>query len=132
MRYCAARRMLSDVRTKQITLFAFHRPDRLSVLDSSGKTPSSLMEGTITSHGDYDQCLDIHSRGFEVEVRGKYCAVDVFTLHSAKRTRHDKKFALGMKSFFVGYPFSIGMCIPNACRDEELRQLLSNCEYHMP
>ena len=51
----------------------------LKVIDATGKIPSGLSNGVLTSFGDYDQCLNVVSPehvGPSMEpIRGKYCLV---------------------------------------------------------
>ncbi|KAH6946856.1 hypothetical protein HPB50_015645 [Hyalomma asiaticum] len=50
------------------------------VLDSSGKIPDGVLEGTLVALGSYNECVDLVARdeGQDHEYfRGQYCALDV-------------------------------------------------------
>ncbi|KAH9361401.1 hypothetical protein HPB48_003925 [Haemaphysalis longicornis] len=52
----------------------------LAVLDSSGKIPDGILEGSLVAMGSYNECVDIvaQDEGQENEYfRGQYCALDV-------------------------------------------------------
>ncbi|XP_072144358.1 uncharacterized protein [Dermacentor andersoni] len=52
----------------------------LKMLDSSGKIPDGVLEGTLVAMGSYNECVNIVARddGQEREYfRGQYCALDV-------------------------------------------------------
>jgi hypothetical protein len=103
--------------------------NKLLVLDSSGKS-SGLFSKTLSSLGDYDQCLEIARH----EIVGKYCSVDQFAVQRYRPTRfaklepgpeHAQKFWLGKLPNFVGMPFSTGLCVPATCSEDDVRELLS-------
>lgn len=93
------------------------------VLDSSGRTPH-LTRATITSLGEYDQCLSITHN----EIRGSYCLLDIVVLKrndGAAPQSTVQKFDLATSSAWKGYPFAFGVCIPHRCHLADLKQLLN-------
>lgn len=47
------------------------------VLDASGRFPSGFMQGNWHDFGDYYQCLGINKVIQDVDIQGKYCAIQV-------------------------------------------------------
>lgn len=94
------------------------------MLDAAGKAPG-YFAGTLTSLGDYDQCLDllrhqVPGRAFD----GQYCAIDNAPLRNEAISESDK-FSLGGNINFVGFPFSSALCVPSTCTPDDLRHILS-------
>ncbi|KAK8774063.1 hypothetical protein V5799_011404 [Amblyomma americanum] len=49
-------------------------------MDSSGKIPDGVLEGTLVALGSYNECVDIVARDEDQEreyFRGQYCALDI-------------------------------------------------------
>lgn len=93
--------------------WAYHFPD------SSGKASPGLLRSTITSMGDYDQCLDIHhaSKG----ITGMYCMIDLF--HVKMRVGKGK-LALHQVSLPEDHPHMASLCLPSACRLQQVQQMI--------
>lgn len=104
------------------------------VLDASGKTPPSLFKASITSMGDYDQCLDVSTSDFT----GMYCMPDLFpprlkvTVNEWRdaRVEHAKEpqVNLAHMSAFKDYAFCFSLCLPSTCTASEVRNLLASGE----
>ncbi|KAI1303725.1 hypothetical protein HDE_02217 [Halotydeus destructor] len=102
------------------------------MMDASGKTPSAYLESTVTSFGDYDECLDIHTPGFD----GQYCMPDLFPLKTKEQqtrwprpSRSERaatgKVNLGDIAVFKGMSFNFALCVPSTCTAEEVRNVLA-------
>ena len=50
-------------------------------MDASGKVPEGILSGTLSSLGDYDECLDTKLMDPESEVSrivtGQYCSINI-------------------------------------------------------
>lgn len=60
------------------------------VLDASGKFPEGILDGTFTSLGAYDECLDIKLtdlRNSTDAAKGQYCAVNILPLLPPKPSK---------------------------------------------
>lgn len=61
----------------RLTFFIFY----FKVLDSSGKPPSGILEGTLTDFGSFELCLSVDTRQEEPDevnpFTGKYCILDI-------------------------------------------------------
>ena len=103
-------------------------------IDSSGKTPTSFMRSTITSFGDYDECISI--KDTLNNLVGKYCAFDIFANHAANvsksgtNTIGNSTFLLTQVPVFKGVPFIHSICLPSQCSQIEIRQMLSTGKAH--
>jgi hypothetical protein len=89
------------------------------ILDASAKIPSSFLESTVTSLGDYDECLSITNHDYI----GKYCMVDVFPLRPQEHTWKPELLHLGKYSFFNGTAYFFGLCFPSTCSKSDVRSL---------
>lgn len=94
-------------------------------IDSSANLPSGFLDGTLSSLGDYDQCLAIESPSQGTVIRGSYCMVK-FT--RAKRTYSspvENEIADGL-FLYSAIPLSVAICLPDACTSErDIRSLLA-------
>ncbi|KAI1303711.1 Nose resistant to fluoxetine protein 6 [Halotydeus destructor] len=104
----------------------------LTVIDSSGKTPSALFESTLSSFGDYNECLDINTPSFT----GQYCMPDLFPVKtkrqhatwpgpSRKERAASGRVNLGDIAVFRGLSFNFGLCVPSTCTAGEIRNILA-------
>ncbi|KAJ9593680.1 hypothetical protein L9F63_014775, partial [Diploptera punctata] len=119
----------------------------LSLLDSSGKMPSGILNGNINQYGDFDQCLNIHIKHdsklypeMKNQLIGKYCLalLDVDLRNSNRKTlKHldDLIFSYRHISGTVndtGHRISRfttinwGFCIPSSCTAQDLSDSLIN------
>ena len=107
------------------------------VLDANGHWPSGMMSGTLTSLGDYDQCLDVDNQE-EHRIVGQYCLMKVGPELPPKKpviTFKDRFINVSgthfqntwieshvIKSLYNFYYFSMtnGICVPSTCTREDL------------
>lgn len=100
------------------------------ILDSSAKTPSAHLDGTFTSYGDFDQCLELSADEGNVheEYRTQYCIVPVSQLGSQvndwdqfqeqmilERLDEPRKIRLKAVSIFKDHAHLYGLCLPSTC-----------------
>lgn len=96
------------------------------MIDSSGKIPAGFTEGTVTSLGDYDECLEIASPKAD-DVQGKYCLVDIFPMGYKNRTkRTDGKISLNSMQHFNASAYYFGLCFPSKCSTQDVKKLLQH------
>lgn len=98
-----------------------------SDVDASSKTPSGFLEGTQSSFGDYDQCINL--------IKGaKYCMikthalgppVDDWKLIEESRRYPDavKKINLKGVTVFKDSQYATGLCLPDVCSDSDFYAL---------
>ena len=91
-------------------------------IDASGKTPAGVFRSTVTTMGDYDQCLSIHSND---GLKGKYCMIDMFAMKKAAANGSSSRVDLGRVSIFSGFPHWTAMCFPAACGEQEMQSALA-------
>ena len=95
------------------------RHDDFMMLDASAKMPNSLLDSTVTSLGDFDECLAIQTNGHI----GKYCVVDLFPLRPEEHVWRPNILHFGKYSFFNGTSYFFGLCFPSTCSENEVRSL---------
>lgn len=122
-------------------------------VDSSGKTPAGLIRATMSSFGDFDECLSIDEVLNEVNVVGKYCAYDTFPVRTSNNNSNNSTSQFGINQFdyfslgdfilnripkspintlhldqvtvFKGLAFLNSICLPSQCSTIEVKHLLS-------
>lgn len=105
------------------------------LLDSSAKTPAAFLESTVSSIGDYDECLAVSSGGqVEGQFNGKYCMVDMFA-QGPPSDSYDVRPLNGqliVKSLpiFRDSSFIFGLCFPSTCQESDVRQFVAFGELH--
>lgn len=106
------------------------------VLDSNGHFPSGLLSGTLTSLGDYDQCLSV--RNNQYDILGKYCLLKLrpslpkkqkvvtfknrFINLNGTRLQNswiDNNIVEQMYSFYF-YHIINGICVPSSCSENDI------------
>lgn len=102
-------------------------------IDASGKSPAGTLRSTMTSMGDYDQCLGIHhvDAASGESFTGKYCMIDMFSMRwdnnsSDNDNKNNKKIDLSRVSVFSGFPHWTAMCLPSACKEQEMQSALAD------
>lgn len=96
----------------------------MSVVDSSGKIPAAFLDGTVTSPGDYDECIGIKGQD-DGDIYGKYCMVDMFPHgYEQDKRRTDGKVSLSSMRHFTQSAYYFGLCFPNACSPSDVRGLV--------
>lgn len=96
------------------------------MIDSSGKIPPGFTDGTVTSLGDYDECIEIKSPTVD-DVEGKYCLIDIFPIgykNRAKRT--DGKISLNSMQYFNASAYYFGLCFPSKCSTSDVKKLVQH------
>lgn len=117
-------------------------------MTSSGQLPTGLLSGTISSFGDYDQCLAAKERAIDEtqSLSGKYCLLEV-SLPILENNNTGRSLLIGasrrqdilpqdvfsqelvsrlamLHSAFYTSNLTIGLCVPSTCSGEELVQLI--------
>ena len=96
------------------------------MIDSSGKIPAGFTEGTVTSLGDYDECIELKSPVVD-DVQGKYCLIDIFPIgykNGAKRA--DGKISLNSMQHFNASAYYFGLCFPSKCSTQDVKQIVQH------
>jgi len=115
-----------------------------SVIDSTGKTPTGLLDFTYADFGEYDQCLNIKNTdtNSDTHTLGKYCLVSLLpdeiltsahlennplVLSQQSHANHSVD-QLFNKMFEAESNFTLmlGFCIPSQCKESDLRYLLNS------
>ncbi|GFY69563.1 nose resistant to fluoxetine protein 6 [Trichonephila inaurata madagascariensis] len=101
------------------------------------------MSGTVTSLGEFEQCLETvvphPKRKDEILFQGQYCLVEIRPPLPVKQRRFTYKDQLEELSNYTGsefmeyfstkahlmysYPFRLGICIPSGCTQNDLAQV---------
>ena len=125
---CAAAlaRVARDLRSGERWAYRF--------LDSSARTPAGLLDGTVSSFGDYDECLDIQPPADvgtqQPDLLGKHCLLkftsgSLFGEASAASQPAIAREVRDALHLFDTFTLNLGFCVPSACDAGDLRSLLS-------
>lgn len=87
-------------------------------LDASANLPSGFLDGTISSLGDYDQCVSIESPDEEAFIRGSYCMVKFTKVPRECNTPVQDEITNGL-FLYDALPLSLAICLPDACTSEQ-------------
>lgn len=120
-----AKNGLSNVRQVSINQFLISSKI-FSDLDTSGKLPASFIEATHTAIGDFTECLEpsgISSR----PVSSQYCMVEIFP--ERPPTEVPGKIHVAHKRTCVNCPFFQGLCLPDVCSQNDIRNLVNSGWY---
>ena len=112
-----------------------HNVPTYPFIDSSGKIPDGILDGTLTSLGDYDQCLSIRMTqdghrddNSEMLLTGKYCVLKF--MPAAKEGRHANSSLLQQvrrnSHVFEDFKISIGTCLPDSCQESDIKNIYSH------
>lgn len=113
-------------------------------LDASAKLPSGFLDGTVTSLGDYDECLDITSHVKDDLIEGAYCMVrftkatatttsssstspppsNITTSTASEASAIQNELADGL-ALYNTFTLNIGICLPSSCNENDIRSLLN-------
>ena len=78
------------------------------------------MSATVTSFGDYDQCINIHGSDYS----GSHCMVQVRMNIGNVETEVDVLLNETNPKFGHFYPIH-GLCMPSTCSSDEIRSIVS-------
>jgi len=120
------------------------------VIDSYGRPSAGFLDGTVTSLGDYDECLRVEFPKFygdEIATVGKYCILRLNFPVPRKPARiryheplvnlngtnlHEtvwSHLAKHINSVYTVKGFRFGVCLPSTCSVEELEPLIRRCKW---
>lgn len=100
------------------------------VLDASAKTSSGFLVGTVSSFGDYDQCLNINTQeeGNNLPT-GQYCTIKLeFQFGEENSTNNElssiQSLVMNRVPMFNYYYKQIGLCLPSACSVDDVNLII--------
>ncbi|KAF8782092.1 Nose resistant to fluoxetine protein 6 like protein [Argiope bruennichi] len=121
-----------------------------SFIDASGKIIDGMLQGTMSSLGEYDQCVnttavdDKRGKNFgKAMFVGQYCAIDVKPPLPAKRNYYKlnepleelREFSKGgnvineaakTAQFFQFLSMRYGICVPSGCSPADIQEALNS------
>lgn len=98
--------------------------DAYRFLDSSARAAPALLEGSASSFGDYDECLDISIH--DPSIQGQYCLVK-FEVGQEKDAQLEVVAKMrGIYPVANFYNLLHGLCIPSACSLQDLQEILGS------
>ncbi|XP_054720749.1 uncharacterized protein LOC129230376 [Uloborus diversus] len=68
---CLGALMQLSTALRQSKLWAY------KMLDSSGRFPEGFLSGTLTSLGNYEECVNIHVNETKLKLQGQYCTISL-------------------------------------------------------
>ena len=123
-------------------------------MDSTGLFfDSGILRGSLSSLGQYDECLSIKSPIYNDEqiqqIKGKYCLANLIlplpkygsynqsdfqNIDSTIPASHQINMGLFVNTLNImgGTLYSFGICIPNTCRAEDVENVLNKCMFIIP
>lgn len=132
----------SDGIKRVIKAFGKLELSAVKMLDSWGRfPPSGMLQGTYTSFGSYDECLEINFDNSKTQTQ--YCTllfsnslpprvayhnvlhpVTIFRNATKKGLDNDLALYLASKAHFMYYmPLRLGVCLPTDCSTKEVEQI---------
>lgn len=95
------------------------------MVETAGKLAPGFLDSTVTSLGDYDGCLSVKSDE-KAPVFGQYCMLDMFPTGKDEDEHKRKNIYLKSIPVFKGTPVFVGLCVPNTCSSDDVRELVKN------
>ena len=103
-------------------------------MDASSKTTAGLIGGTVTSFGDYDQCLDIETD--DSAFQGQYCSYKLAYRRNsdegANETREINQFLATHIPVFEWYYINQAVCLPSTCSDSDAASIIDQILVGLP
>lgn len=99
------------------------------MVDASSKSPSGVLDGTVTSFGDYDECLDIESKGTRPRLFGKHCMANFKFDKKELSNLNISRRVLDRSPVFEHYFLNVGLCLPSTCRTEDIEKIIKHGMY---
>ncbi|XP_042904392.1 nose resistant to fluoxetine protein 6 [Parasteatoda tepidariorum] len=125
-------------------MFGLRKTKRWAIhmVDSSGKLPSGILEGTVMDFGSYDECLKIRFNDSSLSFRGQYCMVGYssplispFSPNSSSGKKYIDSYGyppewiakeiINAGGYLKRVAFWLGTCVPSTCSQEDMTKLLS-------
>ncbi len=99
------------------------------MIDSSGRLPIGIIDGTLSAHGDLDQCIDIQVKDeHQLSFVGQYCTVKLTLPLPLDSMNYSNKssYLRAMTAFRFQTNPSIynGICLPSTCSPKDIQTLL--------
>ena len=96
------------------------------VLDASSKSPSGLLDGSVTSFGDFDQCLAMKTpENVFPSFVGKYCSIEMSVVTEGEHFAGNISDVLRTRIPAFGFSnLQFGLCLPSLCSEKEIDVLL--------
>lgn len=108
-----------------------------TVIDASSKTPAGVLDGTLSSYGDYDQCLALgHDARFVAPFAGQHCMIKLDPNFKSNNNNMHRSLLQIERSLektlpiFEYYYINVGLCVPASCSVEDVSSLVTRSEYH--
>lgn len=101
------------------------------VLDASAKTSAGFLHGTVSSFGDYDQCLNINRGKDSSSVTGQYCTIKLavdFNLTRSEKLSAIQSSILNHVPTFGYYYKQIALCLPSTCSPDDIDSIVKDGE----
>ncbi|CAN8004291.1 unnamed protein product [Ixodes hexagonus] len=110
-------------------------PWAVRLLDSTGKYPTGILQGSQTDLGAFDECLEtiVHDQFGHERIRGQYCSVYVTVVNDTSFTDilvPAMSMSHPRATEFVGFfgdstlnAINVGLCITNDCSRDDLQAI---------
>jgi len=112
------------------------------VLDATSKIPTGLMNANINWVGSYKECNRVLNSRVKPNIKGRYCNAVIgspliiqnavnFILFICNSITNTKIFFQLKNDLQISPDFglNVGMCFANSCGDDEVKSIVSNCNF---
>jgi hypothetical protein len=103
------------------------------VFDSSGRLPIGIIDGTLVSSGDYNQCLDVRTQtDIEIPFVGQYCTAKLtLPLDLDYNYPNETFYERAMTTFRNQLTPSVynAFCVPSICSAKDVKTILRESSY---
>lgn len=101
----------------------------ISVLDASSKSSAGILDGTVTSYGDYDECLSIVPPNVGLQFTPKYCIVELTLNPRFENIGHMNKFINFSTTAIGATKILFGTCSLSLCSDSDISSIINESEF---
>jgi hypothetical protein len=90
-----------------------------------------MLDGTLTSFGDYDECLYLKSRDVSPAFVGKYCSIEMsLELDGKQSAENISRLMKERIPVFGSSNLLLGLCLPSLCSNHEIEKLIKTSGYN--
>ena len=94
------------------------------VLDASSKSPSGILEGTITSYGDFEECLSIVPPNVGLQFVPKYCMIELVPNPKFEHVGNITNYIQSTIPIFGVTKMQFAICFLSLCSESDISKLL--------
>lgn len=97
----------------------------IAVLDASSKAPAGILDGTLSSFGDYDQCLQVKSDNVKLGFDGQHCMVKLSSDTDKSSPSEIDTFIRDKLPVYEYFYLNLALCLPSTCSVQDVSALVN-------